>query len=591
MRLLVSAIASRVLPAEPAMRMAGKLLQRGPAITLIHDRSQVGGLRVFYRHWLAVRRAGSKRAEMNIETEQQLIALCLALIGGQDALSAAERMIATRASASTFKQQDIEAIRKAISGGADPLGEAFSSIRSAAARRAAGAVYTPVPIIRSMMTWLVGQGAPARIVDPGAGSGRFILAAGKAFPDAQLVAVEMDPMAALMLRANVRAHGWTDRATVLVMDYREVKLPRCAGVTAFIGNPPYVRHHDIAEHWKAWYASAFADFGIKASALAGLHLHFFLKTRLLAKAGDVGAFITSAEWMDVNYGSALRRLLLDELGGIALHVLEPTVEAFPGTATTAAITCFRVGATTEPMRMRSVDALERLNGLTIGTDIPRERLHAAPRWSIIVRPSAPDTVGDIELGELFRVHRGQVTGANDIWIAGEHAKALPDRVKLPAVTKARDLIQAGAHLRSAEVLRRVVDLPADLDDFSKDERRRIGAFLSWAKRNGADQSYIAQHRKAWWSVGLKAPAPILCTYMARRPPQFTLNACDARHINIAHGLYPRQPLADAVMDNLVTWLNTNVNTGSGRTYAGGLTKFEPKEIERLRIPSLKALLA
>ncbi|MCX5507937.1 Eco57I restriction-modification methylase domain-containing protein [Pseudomonas sp. BJa3] len=528
---------------------------------------------------------------MKVQTELELVALCLALIEEQGRMSVAERKLVKTAPTLAFNSRDIEATRKAILRGRDPLGEAFSSIRSATDRRAAGAVYTPAPIVRSMMTWLSSQGTPARIVDPGAGSGRFIMAAGDAFPNAQLVAVEMDPLAALMLRANLSARGWTDRVTVLVKDYREVKLPRCSGMTAFIGNPPYVRHHDIGEDWKSWYASNFADLGIKASALAGLHLHFFLKTRLLAKAGDIGAFITSAEWMDVNYGSALRRLLLDELGGTAVHVLEPTIEAFPGTATTAAITCFRVGETTGPVRVRAVDKLQRLNGLSKGVDIPREHLHATPRWSIIVRPSEPITSGDIELGELFRVHRGQVTGANDIWIAGEHAKTLPDRVKLPAVTKAKDLIQAGAHLHSAKDLRRVIDLPAELDDFTKDERQRINAFLTWAKLNGADQSYIAQHRKAWWSVGLKAPAPILCTYMARRPPQFTLNACDARHINIAHGLYPRQQLDDGVMARLVTWLNTNINTGSGRTYAGGLTKFEPKEIERLRIPSLEALLA
>lgn len=526
-----------------------------------------------------------------MQTERELIALCLALIDGQGTLSAPERKLAKTAPLTPVTPHAVDAARKAIMSRADPLGEAFSSIRSATERRAAGAVYTPSPIVRSMMTWLASQDTPARIVDPGAGSGRFILAAGEAFPDAQLVAVEMDPLAALMLRANLSARGWTDRATVLVKDYREVKLPRCAGMTAFIGNPPYVRHHDITEDWKAWYASHFAEFGIKASALAGLHLHFFLQTRLLAKAGDVGVFITSAEWMDVNYGSALRRLLLDELGGIALHVLEPTVEAFPGTATTAAITCFRVGETVEPVRVRSVGDLTRLNGLTKGTDIPREQLQAAARWSIIVRPSEPATAGDIELGELFRVHRGQVTGANGIWIAGDHASDLPDRVKMPAVTKAKELIQAGAHLNSAEVLRRVIDLPTELDDFTKEERRRISTFLSWAKMHGADQSYIAQHRKAWWSVGLKAPAPILCTYMARRPPQFTLNACDARHINIAHGLYPREPLAASTMARLVTWLNKNINTGSGRTYAGGLTKFEPKEIERLRIPSLENLLA
>ncbi len=349
-----------------------------------------------------------------------------------------------------------------------------------------------------------------------------------------------------------------------------------------------MRHHDIGEAWKAWYSSRFAEFGIRASGLAGLHLHFFLQTRLLATEGDIGAFITSAEWLDVNYGSALRRLLLEELGGLALHVLEPTVEAFPGTATTAAITCFRVGETERAVRVRSVASLGCLNGLTKGTDIARERLQNEKRWSIIVRPSASHVDGVMELGELFRVHRGQVTGANGIWIAGDHAAGLPESVKLPAVTKARDLIQAGASLRTADNLRRVIDLPPELDQFTRAERNRISAFLQWARLHGADQSYIAQHRRAWWSVGLKAPAPILCTYMARRPPQFTLNNVGARHINIAHGLYPRDALAADVLTKLVTWLNTNINTGSGRTYAGGLTKFEPKEIERLRIPRLEA---
>lgn len=528
---------------------------------------------------------------MNVQTEQELVALCIALIGGHSVLSAAEQKLAKVGPILAQKSRTVDAVRKAILRGKDPLGEAFSSIRSATERRASGAVYTPAPIVRSMMTWLSSQGSPTRIVDPGAGSGRFILAAGEAFPDAQLVAVEMDPLAALMLRANLTARGWNDRSVVMVKDYRDIKLPRCTGVTAFIGNPPYVRHHDIAENWKTWYASSFASLGIKASALAGLHLHFFLQTRLLAKAGDVGAFITSAEWMDVNYGAALRKLLLDELGGVALHVLEPTVEAFPGTATTAAITCFKVGKTVEPIRVCAVNQLKLLNGLTKGIDIPREELSTTSRWSIIVRPSLPASDGDVELGELFRVHRGQVTGANDIWIAGEHAAHLPQRVMLPTVTKAKDLIQAGSHLNSAEILRRVIDLPIELDDFTTEERRHINAFLRWAKLNGADQSYVAKHRKAWWSVGLKAPAPILCTYMARRPPQFTHNICGARHINIAHGLYPRQTLSDGVMENLVRWLNENINTGSGRTYAGGLTKFEPKEIERLRIPSMEKLLA
>jgi len=292
--------------------------------------------------------------------------------------------------------------------------------------------------------------------------------------------------------------------------------------------------------------------------------------------------------MDVNYGAALRSLLATRLGGAALHVLEPTVEAFPGTATTASIACFKVGEEENPIRVRAVKTIAALNGLTKGVAVSRQELREQNRWSVFVRAKRKNDAG-LELGELFRVHRGQVTGANGVWIAGPEAANLPASVKLPAVTRAQDLIQAGAVLDSAKFLRRVIDLPPELDRFDPGARSAIDTFLSWAKARGVTSGYVACHRKAWWSVGLREPAPILCTYMARRPPQFTLNRCGARHINIAHGLYPRERVTQQELARLVKWLNQNVCTTSGRTYAGGLTKFEPREIERLSLPILESI--
>ena len=141
----------------------------------------------------------------------------------------------------------------------------------------------------------------------------------------------------------------------------------------------------------------------------------------------------------------------------------------------------------------------------------RAELLASPKWSIVLRPAQSGQEGEIELGDLFCVHRGQVTGANDIWIAGEQAQRLPEQVLVP-------------------------------------------------------------------------------TYMARRAPQFTVNACDARHINVAHGLYPREPMASDVIAQIVAWLDSNIDVKDGRTYSGGLTKFEPKEVERLRMPGLDSFV-
>lgn len=51
--------------------------------------------------------------------------------------------------------------------------------------------------------------------------------------------------------------------------------------------------------------------------------------------------------------------------------------------------------------------------------------------------------------------------------------------------------------------------------------------------------------------------------MARRPPVFVRNIGQARHINIAHGLYPRQPISAAALDKLAAHLSESVSLHSG----------------------------
>lgn len=527
-----------------------------------------------------------------MRTERDLIASALALLGRLPAdLCRAELRLSRRVRGTAPRGQAAR-LARAIKAGADPLGDAFLRIRSAPQRRPSGAVYTPKQIVRAMVRWSARIGSPSRIVDPGAGSGRFLFAAARVHRRAHLVAIESDPLAALLLRANARVLGLDRRMTVLVSDYRNVALKQAVGRTLFLGNPPYVRHHQIQRRWKEWFARSALKLNVRASKLAGLHVHFVVKTMQLARPGDFGAFVTSAEWLDVNYGSTVRDLLLDGMGGAGLHVIDARTQAFENAATTASIFCFKVGEPQPSMVVRSVERLSELGSLAQGVSVATSRLATSSRWSTIVRPGRRHPNGFIELGELCRVHRGQVTGANEVWIAGEAAAAnLPDVVLRPTITKARELLRAEGVLSDPETLRRVIDLPQHLEELEDNDRRAVMRFLEWAKQQGAHQSYVAQHRKPWWSVNLKAPAPIVCTYMARRPPAFVRNLCDARHINIAHGIYPREAMTSAGLDALARWLNGHVGVEGGRTYAGGLTKFEPRELERVPIPKPENMAA
>ena len=534
----------------------------------------------------------SFRARGDEHTEEFMIARLASAMGALETggpLSPDEESLAARSLAvPPPTTQEIDDAREAIRVGRDPLGDRIIEERSQRDRRLLGQVFTPDSIVAPMVQWVLEQ-SPSRVVDAGCGSGRFLIAVSRR-AEAQLVAFDTDPLSTLVTRAGLAAIG-ARGATVICGDYTRAKLPPHDGKTAFVGNPPYVRHHNLSAEAKAWAQLAAERAGVAISGLAGLHSHFFLATALHGNEGDVGCFVTSSEWLDVNYGEVIRRLLLNGLGGRSIHVLEPESLPFDTTATTAAITCFRLGSPPSSIRLRMVDDAAKLAPLAGGRMFSRSRLADANRWLPLIRSSPKMPEGYVELGELCRVHRGAVTGSNATWIVpAEGDQPIPSRYLFRTITKARELFGAGERLEATANLRRVIDLPRDLDELAPHELPAVERFLEVARAAGAPDGYVARNRKPWWSVRLREPAPILATYMARRPPAFVRNVVDARHLNIAHGLYPVTPLSNPALDRLAAALRESVSVSLGRTYAGGLVKFEPREMERIPVPSPDQLL-
>lgn len=484
---------------------------------------------------------------------------------------------------------DASQLRKVILEGGDPLGDMFSALRPSAERRLEGQTFTPFEIVESMVAWAAKKAVPSRVVDPGTGSGRFIIRALREFPRAEGIAIDTDPIALLIARANSCVWGLEDRIDFRLCDYRETSIEKIDGVTLYIGNPPYVRHHNITADWKEWYAATAKELDLPTSKLAGLHAHFFLATAKHMRPGDIGAYITSSEWLDVNYGASLRRLLLSRLSLKELHVFDPASLPFANAQVTGVIVCFSCDLEVDTVVISRVKALSDLGNPDRVLRVGRTDMQNSSRWSLVglVRKKYPQ--GYLELGEYFRVRRGAVTGANKVWVVRRGDVDLPESVLVPSVTKARELFEAGETLVSNLHLKCIVDIPLNYQSLDNDSVVRIEQYIAYAQSIGADRGYVARHRHAWWSVGLGEPAPILATYMARRPPRFVKNCVHARHINVVHGLYPRGKFSDQDVDLLLQYLNRNVELVDGRTYAGGLTKFEPKEMERLMVPSFDLL--
>lgn len=193
-------------------------------------------------------------------------------------LSRPEITLAKEARQLSIARPMLSMLKELIVQGGDPLGEAFCKLRSSEERRVKGAIYTPIPIVQTMVDWASTNPTPTRIVDLGVGSARFLTHAASAFPKAELVGIDVDPLATLLARANLAVKGYAKRARILLCDYQEFS-EQVDGRTLYIGNPPYVRHHNIPIKWKEWLFDEATKMGLVASKLAGLHYIFFLRLR------------------------------------------------------------------------------------------------------------------------------------------------------------------------------------------------------------------------------------------------------------------------------------------------------------------------
>ena len=519
-------------------------------------------------------------------------AMELGALSAGGSLTPAEQNVAKRAAFAVPLRRSLQHWRAAIRDGGDPLGDALCELRSPSVRRSNGAFYTPISIVDAMLVWVASQ-EPGEVVDCGTGTGRFAVRAASMPGVDHVLAIDNDPMACLITRATLAA-GDIRNVRVLCGDFTTLRLQQTTRRRAFVGNPPYVRHHQLAATQKKRGQRKAADMGIRLSGLAGLHAHFLVSAAALMNEGDVLCFITSAEWLDVNYGRGLRELMLDGLRLEELHLLDTKHAAFVDAASTAAIVCARSGGTSEVVRFKTAKDLQALGHLGSGGHVvDHADLRLAQGWGRVAKNQYADrgTRDEIALGSIARVHRGAVTGANDYFVMKkEHALelGLANCVR-PVLSAAEQLLRSDGEVRTKDT-DDVLLCPPEKDRLSPGERRALNNYLRVGEKTGVPDRYVPAHRTTWWRPQVLKPAPIVATYMARQAPFFALNPDGLLILNVIHGVYPIMPLSDDQLRELVPLLNSLRETyrGLGRTYLGGLEKFEPREMERLKLVGASA---
>ena len=499
---------------------------------------------------------------------------------------------------------ELESTRKRIQHEID-------SQKSLADRRQLGQFSTPNSLAREITSFGLQllNSNEIRFLEPAIGTGSFysaLLAEVKEDTKVSALGYEIDTQF-----FDAAQQIWGDSIQLYNADF--TKSTPSEKVNLLICNPPYVRHHFLSSEEKKRLATDVRnEVNINISKLAGLYCHFILLSQKWLEPGAVCGWLIPSEFMDVNYGDALKKYLLNRVHLLRIHRYDPMDCQFEDALVSSAVVWFKNEVIDSDYEVEFSFGQTHISP-AMQRNIRKSDLLSERKWTRFPQYGVRqiEQPKNYTLGDYFDVKRGLATGDNDFFIL---SKSQIDAFGLD-MDFFTPILPSPRKLKCDEVVSDKNGLPCINPQLfllnctlSENEiQQNFPALWNYLQQglSSTATKYLCKNRKIWYLQEHRDVTPFLCSYMGRgddsskSPFRFILNHSNAVATNSYLMLYPKGWVAEQIRHNPALknriWMAlksiTSLDlTHEGRMYGGGLKKIEPKELRQVKCTELYRLL-
>lgn len=378
-----------------------------------------------------------------------------------------------------------------------------------------------------------------------------------------------------------------------------------------ICNPPYVRHHHLNGQKERLQAKALDAANMKLSGLAGLYCYFMALTHPWMEKNAIAGWLIPSEFMDVNYGQAVKDYLLNEVTLLQIHRFDPSDVQFKDALVSSAVVWLK---NIKPVKNHKVKFTYggTIDKPTYEKDVSLSTLAQEKKWTRFPLSDEREESNVPKLSDFFLVKRGIATGDNKYFILEREeieARGLPLEQFRPILPSPRYLTVSEVKADKSgypDIVNQlfVLDCKLPLDEIKKNYPK-LYAYLEEGIQTGVSERYLCKTRKVWYSQESRQESRFYCTYIGRsdnegkNPFRFILNRSKAIVSNSYLILYPKPHLEKEIEQNpelseiLLQALNQITGKAmldEGRVYGGGMHKMEPKELANVPAFEISAIL-